>query len=149
MKFVKLLIIILFILYIISPIDLIPDFLFPLGWLDDAVLAWILFNYLRQGSFPGGFFRTGGPYGAGRQSYHQSEGAGSHARNRTGQTLKDPYTVLGLKPGATPEEIRTAYRRAVKTYHPDKVTHLGEDFQQLAKQKFVEIQEAYSKLTGK
>lgn len=31
----------------------------------------------------------------------------------------DPYTVLGLEPGATAAEITTAYRRAVRTCHPD------------------------------
>jgi len=30
------------------------------------------------------------------------------------------YKILGLKPGATPNEIKTAYRRLVKLYHPDK-----------------------------
>jgi hypothetical protein len=31
----------------------------------------------------------------------------------------DPLTVLGLKPGATHEEIRDAYVRMAKIYHPD------------------------------
>ena len=32
----------------------------------------------------------------------------------------DPYRVLGLVPGATAGEIRSAYRRLAKIYHPDK-----------------------------
>ena len=32
----------------------------------------------------------------------------------------DPYKVLGLKAGASPDEIRSAYRRLVKKYHPDR-----------------------------
>lgn len=32
----------------------------------------------------------------------------------------DPYEVLGLEPGATWEEVRTAYRRLAKKHHPDK-----------------------------
>ena len=30
------------------------------------------------------------------------------------------YRILGLKPGATPDEIKSAYRRLVKFYHPDR-----------------------------
>jgi DnaJ like chaperone protein len=33
-------------------------------------------------------------------------------------------------------------------YHPDKVQHLGEDFQRLAHEKFVAIQKAYEKIKG-
>lgn len=36
------------------------------------------------------------------------------------ETFGDPYVVLGLKRGATESEIRSAYRRLVKLYHPDK-----------------------------
>ena len=31
----------------------------------------------------------------------------------------DPYRVLGLTPGASANEIRSAYRRLAKQYHPD------------------------------
>ena len=32
---------------------------------------------------------------------------------------RDPYEVLGLKPGATDKEIRAAYRKLAKKHHPD------------------------------
>ena len=32
----------------------------------------------------------------------------------------DPYRVLGLKPGASEEEVKRAYRQQAKKYHPDK-----------------------------
>ena len=32
---------------------------------------------------------------------------------------KNPYTVLGVSESATDEEIRAAYRRLAKKYHPD------------------------------
>lgn len=31
----------------------------------------------------------------------------------------DPYSVLGVDPDATPEEIRAAFRRAIRSQHPD------------------------------
>jgi DnaJ-domain-containing protein 1 len=149
MNFGKILIVILFILYIINPLDLIPEFFPPFGWLDDAFAVGVLIYYLKRGRFPDFFFRRGGPFGAGQSYYRHSQGTGGRTQSRTDHRLKDPYEVLGIKPGASAEEIRTAYRRAVQIYHPDKVTHLGEEFQELAKQKFVEVQEAYNKLTGK
>ncbi|MFW6334535.1 MAG: J domain-containing protein, partial [Desulfosalsimonas sp.] len=39
-------------------------------------------------------------------------------------------------------------RKLAQQYHPDKVSHLGKEFQELAARKFVEIQEAYETLTG-
>ncbi len=53
----------------------------------------------------------------------------------------DPYRVLGVSPGASQEEIKKAYRRKVKEYHPD--LHPGDP---AAAQKTNEINEAYDML---
>jgi hypothetical protein len=157
MNIMKILIVILFILYVINPLDLIPDLTPIAGWIDDAFLIGVLIYYLKRGRFPGFFSRLGGPFGAGRSDYRQYRGAGGYNQYGSGSgasssaqaSPKDPYKILGIKPGASSEEIHAAYRRAAQTYHPDKVSHLGEEFQELAKDKFVEIQEAYDKITGK
>ncbi len=60
----------------------------------------------------------------------------------------DPYTLLEVSPHASPEEIKAAYKRAVTRYHPDKVAHLGKEFQELAHTKLLAIQEAYQTLQG-
>jgi len=32
--------------------------------------------------------------------------------------MQNPYEVLGLREGASPEEVKRAYRELVKKYHP-------------------------------
>jgi len=53
------------------------------------------------------------------------------------------YAVLGLDPGADFETVKKAYRRLSMQYHPDKVRHLGEEFQRVAEEKMKEINAAY------
>ena len=53
------------------------------------------------------------------------------------------YAVLGISPGATDDEVKSAYRRMAMKNHPDKVATLGPDVQKAAEEKFRQIQEAY------
>jgi preprotein translocase subunit Sec63 len=59
----------------------------------------------------------------------------------------DPYAVLGITRGASHDQIVRAYREQVKLYHPDRVADLGPELQQVAHQKTVELQRAYTELT--
>lgn len=56
------------------------------------------------------------------------------------------YKILEIETTATDDEIRKAYRRMAMKYHPDKVTHLGEEFQKSAKEKFQKLQKAYENI---
>ncbi len=56
------------------------------------------------------------------------------------------YKILEVDPSASNEEIKKAYRKMANKYHPDKVSHLGEDFQKIAHQKFQKVNEAYEKI---
>ncbi len=56
------------------------------------------------------------------------------------------YQVLGASQSDSMDEIKKKYRTLVKQYHPDKVSHLGIEFKELAKQKFVQIQQAYESI---
>ena len=53
------------------------------------------------------------------------------------------YHVLGIEATATEEEIKKAYRQMAIRYHPDKVAHMGEEYQKGAKEKFQKVQESY------
>ena len=56
------------------------------------------------------------------------------------------YKILELDTNATMSEIKTAYRKMAKKYHPDKVLHLGKEHQKGAEEKFRKVQEAYEQL---
>ena len=66
-----------------------------------------------------------------------------------GRSEERYYQVLGLEPGVGFEEIKVAYRKLSMQYHPDKVSHLGEEFLQVAEEKMKELNEAYQYLEKK
>ena len=57
------------------------------------------------------------------------------------------YEVLGVKPNASLEDIRAAYRRIARMNHPDKVNGLAPEFRQLAEQRMKIITAAYKTLS--
>lgn len=54
------------------------------------------------------------------------------------------YRVLELSPNATDDELRKAYRRMSMKHHPDKVAHLGPEFQKSATEKFQRVNAGYT-----
>jgi DnaJ-class molecular chaperone len=55
--------------------------------------------------------------------------------------VQNHYAILGVSPGATPEVVKTSYRRKANQYHPDKNPSLD------AASRFREVQEAYEVLS--
>lgn len=83
-----------------------------------------------------------------RSGGQRSNQGGGYAppRRPNAVPMEAHYRTLGLKPGASAEEIKRAYRDLAHKYHPDKVAHMGEEFQALAEEKFKAIQSAYEVL---
>ncbi|MFK5855712.1 MAG: TerB family tellurite resistance protein [Bacteroidota bacterium] len=53
------------------------------------------------------------------------------------------YQILEISPDATNDELKKAYRELAKKYHPDKVSHLGEEIKKAAEVKITELNAAY------
>ena len=131
-RFKQILLILGALLYVVSPVDLAPDLIPAVGWLDDLIVLGLLLWFLSR-------VRVDPDRGFGKRPAEPEAQAGS----------ADPYALLGVDRGASPDEIRTAYRHLVAQYHPDKVSHLGREFQEMAHQKLIAIKEAYEMVMGR
>lgn len=61
--------------------------------------------------------------------------------------MRNPYDVLGLKPGASEDEVKKAYRKLSRKYHPD--ANINNPHKEIAEEKFKEVQEAYKSIMNK
>lgn len=62
--------------------------------------------------------------------------------------LKKCYDVLGLSPGASPEQLKLAYRDLAKVWHPDRFVH-DPRLQAKAQVKLQEINDAYEQFRSR
>ena len=93
-----------------------------------------------SGDYSGGY---SGSYGGGY--YDQSSSRGGYMPN-SGPSLDDCYKILEVSPDASDEEVKKAYRAAALKYHPDRVSHLGEDMRKKAEETFAKVNQAYDKI---
>jgi len=56
------------------------------------------------------------------------------------------FKILEIERSASNGEVKKAYRRMAMKFHPDKVSHLGDDFQTAAKEKFQKVNQAYENI---
>ena len=62
--------------------------------------------------------------------------------------MKNYYDLLSIEASAPPETIKRAFRREIARYHPDKVQHLGKEFQEMAATRAAQLTEAYRTLSN-
>jgi hypothetical protein len=132
--------------YVVSMIDLIPGF--GIGWIDDLIvviaLIWFFTTWLPKNRHRIYWFRPPPHSGAGADNKKSGSMPGPDPR-----TTINPFDTLKVQKGATADEIKRAYKEMLSKYHPDKVAHLGEELQQKAHEKAIEIKRAYEILCGK
>ena len=57
-----------------------------------------------------------------------------------------PYRILEIDASANEEEVKKAFRKMANKYHPDKVSHLGKEMQEIAEEKFKAVNDAYQQI---
>jgi DnaJ like chaperone protein len=56
------------------------------------------------------------------------------------------YQILNITRNSSVEDVKKSYRLLSKKYHPDRVSHLGDEFAKLASEKFQIINKAYEEI---
>lgn len=64
----------------------------------------------------------------------------------SGAAGPEAYATLGLNEHASNDDIKKAYRNLVRQYHPDSLSHLGEEEKKRASEKFLTVQQAYERI---
>ncbi len=122
-------------LYIISPLDAHPLLL------DDLFAAGVLIYIL---------FKNKSKFKQQQQYYNQNQSQSNQSQQNTStgtqghMGLNQAYSLLGVTPANSLDEISRAYKDKMSKSHPDKVSHLNEQLQEKAKELTLELNEAYS-----
>ena len=128
--------IILALAYVIFPFDIIPDIMLGLGQADDLLVVayslWLFFQEQKNS--------------ASKQKVDGEANKQNSKQTTKPERPKTPHEILGIEENASEKEIEQAYKNLMAKYHPDKVSHLGEELKELAHKKAIEIQQAYQAL---
>lgn len=138
-------------LYVISPWDLLPDVFPGLGWIDDVLAIVGVCWYLQRLQAYWSANTTQGGFRSSSKRARTSTASEENAEERDDDddattSPENPWDVLEVEPGASPEQIHAAYTQQLLKYHPDRVAHLGDEFQRLAHRKTLAIMHAYDLL---
>ncbi len=128
-KFTYYILIIILIIYIISPLDLHPlifDDLIASGFL------YYIWNKFKKQKSPKNYYSRGRTQSnIKNESYDQ-------------MSLDEAHELLHVSPDAPWGEVQKAYKERMAKSHPDKVSHLSEELQKKAKDLTLEINKAYN-----
>jgi hypothetical protein len=106
--------ILLLIIYIMSPLDAHPLFL------DDIIASGGLFYLIYR-------------YAAGKKDRRYAGGrSGKAEHDRHDLSLEEAYSLLGVTPDTSWEDVKKAYKDKISRSHPDKVSHLDRELQEKA-----------------
>ena len=102
---------------------------------------WVVSKLIEKGKAAERRSRAGPTSGAQNNESAKSSGSSENESSTRG----DPawYEVLEVRQDASVVEIKTAYRRLMSQYHPDKVSSLGKELRELAEAKSKELTHAY------
>jgi uncharacterized membrane protein YkvA (DUF1232 family) len=143
----KIILLILALIYVLSPYDLLPDMILGWGWIDDLVILGFLWRYFHLSKKQKRYQNDKHTHSG--HNYKDTSGENNSRSNTHTQdsaAFLNPYEILGIENDSTQEDIKKAYRQLAGKYHPDKVEHLGDEFKALAEKRFKKIQQAYEEL---
>lgn len=61
-------------------------------------------------------------------------------------SIENDYKILEISKDATDSDVKKAYRRMAKKYHPDKLQGVSDDIIKMAEDKFNKINQAYERI---
>lgn len=124
-----LLFLVLAVLYLILPVDFIPDFLGRWGKMDDLLVVLIVIFYY--------FFKP---------LIDDLRKKSSSTSNESKDNITDPYEILGVTRATDFNEIKAIYLQKIRQYHPDLVENLGAEIKKTAQQESQKLNEAFEKI---
>jgi hypothetical protein len=121
-----------------------------LGWIEFSVIIgcgligfFVVNAVLESRRFENG---TSNQDGAGAGSEQSEKARRSEDEEVPRPEKSDPswWDILGVSEQASSDEIKSAFRREITRYHPDRVEGLGRELRELAEQRAKEINLAYA-----
>jgi len=90
------------------------------------------------------FFKKESDWTANQQSNQNSyQKQDEPKQKQESSTNKAWFEILEVHPSASLADIKTAYKKKISMYHPDKVSSMGPEFNEIAQKKSQEINIAY------
>ena len=88
------------------------------------------------------------PFNFGHFKAHYQQQQRRYHQASSQPSFSDPYEILGLKPDASDQEVKRAYRKLMSQHHPDKLVAQGlpEEMIKLATEKTQHIKQAYEEI---